>query len=166
MEHSETDIAEPDVGRVHYVKFPDLDLYRSLRLNVSRRIGLRKTRMMTSYTQQDHPHLVETVEEAFRTGVISDEQEDRIAATGTIYRGIRPDDGSPVWVAVGLANYIERGEIELVQQCAEALSVVFHEDSEAAVQGYRIDPECLELADALGVHIILVKKKRDYSLES
>lgn len=165
MENGETGIAKPEVGR-EYFKVPDLNLYRGIRINVSRRIGLRKTRMMTSYTEQDHPDLVEPVEEALRTGAISDEQEDRIVATPIIFRGIRPDDGSPVWVAVELANYIERGELELVRQCADALSVVFQGDSAAAVQGYRIDPQCLEQADDLGVHVILVKKKRDYSLET
>ncbi len=165
MENSETGIAKPEVGR-EYFKVPDLDLYRGLRSHVSRRIGHRETRMMTSYTQQDHPDLVEPVDEALQTGLISDEQEDRIAATPTIFRRIRRDDGSPVWVAVELANYIEGSEIELVRQSADALSVVFQEDSAAVVQGYRADPQCLKRADALGVHVILVKKKRDYSLET
>ena len=160
------EVARPEVGQVHYAKVPDLDLYRCFRINVSRRIGLGKTRMMASYTQLDHPSLLYPVEEALRTGIISDEQEDRIAATLAIFRGIRKDAGTPVWVAADLANYIEDSEINLVRQSADALSVVFQEESAAVVQGYRIDPQCLKRADTLDVHVILVKKKRDYSLEN
>ena len=55
-----------------------------------------------------------------------------------------------------VSNNVGQSDIERVQKAADALSMVFGEDAEGVVAGYRIHDLDIERADRLGVHTIIV----------
>ena len=135
-------------------------LHRRIRPLLSRRLDLRRTRVLQSPVQDTHPELLEPVERAFDAGDIDDEQETRISATDFIVRARRKADRAPVWVAVEASNAIGRRDLERARQTADALQAVFSQDTLAVVAGYRIQPQDRRQGDEAGVRILLVDEEK------
>ena len=134
----------------------EIKLHRRVRSLVSQRLGLRRARIMQSAVQDTRPALSDAVEDAQANGVIIDEQEIRIDATDIIMSALRKSDGSRVWVAMEVSNNVGQSDIERAREAADALNMVFGEDAEGVVAGYRIHDLDMERADRLGVHTIIV----------
>ncbi len=134
----------------------EIKLHRRVRSLVSQRLGLRRARIMQSAVQDTRPALSDAVEDAQANGVITDEQEIRIDATDIIMSALRKSDGSRVWVAMEVSNNVGQSDIERAREAADALNMVFSEDAEGVVAGYRIHDLDMERADRLGVHTIIV----------
>ncbi len=138
----------------------EVRLHRSVRPNVSQRLGLRRGRIMQSAVQETRSDFSDAVDDALVNNLITDEQENRIHATDIILRALRKSDGSRVWLAVEVSNSLGQRDIERTRQSADALSAVFDEESEAIVVGYSIHPRDRERADRLGVHAFIVPTPR------
>ena len=134
----------------------EVKLHRRIRPLVSRKLGLRRARMMQSPVQDTSPELYEPVEEALDAGVVDEAQETRINATDIILHARRKAEQAPVWVAVEVSNHVGRHDIERARRSADALGLVFRTDTVAAVAGYRLDPEDRERASRAGVEVFLV----------
>ena len=135
-------------------------LHRRIRPLLSRRLDLRRTRVLQSPVQDTHPELLEPVERAFDAGDIDDEQETRISAADFIVRARRKADRAPVWAAVEASNAIGRRDLERARQTADALGTVFSQDTLAVVAGYRIQPQDRRQGDEAGVRILLVDEEK------
>ena len=136
----------------------EVKLHRKIRPLLSRKLGLRRARMMQSPVQDTSPELYEPVEAALDTGVVDDAQEIRISATDIILRARRKADQAPVWVAVEVSNRVERHDIERARRSADALGMVFEVDTVAAVAGYRLDVADRARAASAGVEVFLVEE--------
>ena len=136
----------------------EVKLHRKIRPLLSRKLGLRRARMMQSPVQDTSPELYEPVEAALDAGVVDDAQETRISATDLILRARRKADQAPVWVAVEVSNRVERHDIERARRSADALGMVFEVDTVAAVAGYRLDVADRARAASAGVEVFLVEE--------
>ncbi len=136
----------------------EIKLTRRVRAILSQRFGMRGARIFQSPVQDTSPELFEPVEEAADNDIITDAQETRISTTDIITRARRKSDGAQVWAAVEVSNSITRRDIERAGQSAEALRVVFQQDSLAVVAGYRIHPQDQEQAGIAGVYTILIEE--------
>ena len=134
----------------------EVKLYRRIRPPLSQRLDLRRSRVMHSPVLDTSPELYDPVEKAFDNGAITNAQETRISATDIILRAQRKADRSPVWVAVEVSNDISQRDIERVRQSADALSMVFQQDTMAVVAGYRIHSQDQERAYSADVHTLLI----------
>lgn len=133
-------------------------LHRKIRPLLSQRLGLRRARMMQGPFTDTSRELFGPVGEALDSGRISDSQETRISDTDIILQAVRKEDRSQIWVAVEASNNIAQNDIERVRQSAEALGVVFGQDTIAVVAGYNIHPLDQERADGVGVAVILIEE--------
>ncbi|MCY4654716.1 MAG: hypothetical protein OXC95_16320 [Dehalococcoidia bacterium] len=166
LERMETDIEtiKADVGTaqndIATLKGDSLEgrLHRKIRPILSQRLGLRRARMMQGPFTDTSRELFGPVEEALDSGRISDSQETRISDTDIILQAVRKEDRSQIWVAVDASNNIAQSDIERVRQSAEALGVVFGQDTIAVVAGYNIHPLDQERADGVGVAVILIEE--------
>ena len=133
-------------------------LHRRIRPLLSQRLGLRRTRIMQSPFIDTNRELFGPVEEALDSSHISDLQEARISETDIILQATRKGDRAQIWVAVEASNNIAQSDIERVRQSAEALGVVFSQDTIAVVAGYNIHPLDQERAASVGVAVLLVEE--------
>ena len=133
-------------------------LHRRIRPLISQRLGLRRARMMQSPFMDTSRELFEPVEEALDSDRISDPQEARISETDIILQAMRKEDRSQIWVAVEASNNIALNDIERVRQSADALGVVFGQDTIAVVAGYNIHPLDQERANDAGVAVLLIEE--------
>lgn len=133
-------------------------LHRRIRPLLSQRLGLRRTWIMQSPFIDTNGELFGPVEEALDSSHISDLQEARISETDIILQATRKGDRDQIWVAVEASNNIAQSDIERVRQSAEALGVVFGQDTIAVVAGYNIHPLDQERAASVGVAVILVEE--------
>ena len=135
-------------------------LHRRIRPLLGRRLNLRRMQFLQSPDQDTRPELFQPVERAFDAGDIDDQQETRISAADFIVRAQRKADRAPVWVAVEASNAIGRRDLERARQTADALNMVFSQDTLAVVAGYRIQPQDRRRADEAGVHILFVDEEK------
>ena len=133
-------------------------LHRRIRPLLSQRLGLRRARMMQGPFIDTDRELFGPVEEALDSSRISDTQEARISETDIILQATRKGDRAQIWVAVEASNNIAQSDIERVRQSAEALGVVFGQDTIAVVAGYNIHPLDQERAASVGVAVLLVEE--------
>ena len=147
----------------------EVKLHRRARSLLSQRLGLRRGRIMQSTMQDTRSDFYDAVEGALANGIITDEQEVRIAATDIIMRARRKSDGAQVWIAMEASNNVGQRDIERARASADALGAIFEQDAEAVAVGYSIHTRDRERADGLGVHAFIIPVPRlpaDSELES
>ena len=134
----------------------EVRLHRRVRSLASQRLGLRRGRIMQSLVQETRSDFSDAVDDALASGLITDEQENRIDATDIIMRALHKSDGSQVWLAVEASNNVGQRDIERARQSADALSAAFGEESEAIVAGYSIHARDMERAERLGARVFII----------
>ena len=136
------------VNDVGDLKGSDLEmrLHRRSRPLLSQHLGLRRARIVQSALHQAPDDFEATVAHA------SDEH--RIIATDIILHARSSRDGSPVWIAVEVANRIDGADISRSKESADTLAAVFGNDALPVVVGQRIDPGDRQRADSAGVRYI------------
>ncbi len=157
-----TDVAELKVTTAQLVndvgdlKGSDLEmrLHRRIRPLLSQHLGLRRARIVQSALHQAPDDFEATVAHASDEQRITGEQEHRIIATDIILHARSSRDGSPVWIAVEVANRIDGADISRSKESADTLAAVFGEDALPVVVGQRIDPADRQRADSAGVRYI------------
>ncbi len=157
-----TDVAELKVTTAQLVndvgdlKGSDLEmrLHRRIRPLLSQHLGLRRARIVQSALHQAPDDFEARVAHASDEQRITGEQEHRIIATDIILHARSSRDGSPVWIAVEVANRIDGADISRSKESADTLAAVFGEDALPVVVGQRIDPADRQRADSAGVRYI------------
>ena len=157
-----TDVAELKVTTAQLVndvgdlKGSDLEmrLHRRIRPLLSQHLGLRRARIVQSALHQAPDDFEARVAHASDEQRITGEQEHRIIATDIILHARSSRDGSPVWIAVEVANRIDGADISRSKESADTLAAVFGNDALPVVVGQRIDPADRQRADSAGVRYI------------
>lgn len=131
-------------------------LHRSVRSRVSQALGLRRARIMQSELLEPLPELVERMDAALASGLITDDQDSRVEATDVILRAERKDGQEWLWVAIEASSSIHQRDIQRARESADILALMFEEAAEAAVVGHRISDMDSERAGSARVHVLIV----------
>ncbi len=126
---------------------------------LNREFGFFRNRVVhgaTGVFPQHREEFLDAVADAQSNGLITPEQTQRLSDTDLIVQCRRFGDTEPTWVAVEIAARIDEDDINRALRSAEALRVVFGEESLPVVAGERIDPPDVERARQSGVTVISI----------
>ncbi len=140
-------------NRVGYLIGSDLEMkiHRRIQPLLSQHLELRSPEVIQSAVHQASGEFRDAITDAADEGRISPAQEQRIIATDVIVRAQRRRDRATVWVAIEVANRLDREDISRSRNGADALAAVFGEEAMPVVAGHRIDSADRERAEAAGV---------------
>ena len=140
-------------NRVGYLIGSDLEMkiHRRIQPLLSRHLELRSPEVIQSAIHQASGEFRDAITDAADEGRISPAQEQRIIATDVIVRAQRRRDRATVWVAIEVANRLDREDVSRSRNGADALAAVFGEEAMPVVAGHRIDSADRERAEAAGV---------------
>ena len=79
--------------------------------------------------------------------------------TDVILRAQRSRERTPLWVAIEVANRVDREDIRRSRESADALAAVFGEEAVALVAGCRIDAADRDRAAAVDVLCLEVPER-------
>lgn len=130
---------------------------------LSQKLGLRRVRILQSAlccVVDPDDELDESVATAAETGVITDAEETRILTTDLILRAQRSADRATVWVAVEASCAIDGYDLDRARESADILRRVFGADAVAAAVGYGVRAGERAHAEALGVEVFEVERRR------
>ncbi|MYC32182.1 MAG: hypothetical protein F4X64_03275 [Chloroflexi bacterium] len=155
-----TDMADVKNG-VRYLIGSDLEvkLHRRARARLSQDLRLRRPEIMQSQLLEPTPDLARPVDEAYQSGIITAEQEERITETDLVLRAQRRGDPATIWIAVEVSATIDAHDIQRARETADALAAVFGTDTIAIVSGYWIDQR--DQARANAADVVYVKVPAD-----
>jgi hypothetical protein len=167
------DAIERDVGKItHRVTALERDvaslkgdslevrIHQRIRPYLSQKLRLRRPRTVHSVVVDTDRDLQKAVYDAVDADRITVNQEARVFATDLILRAQRVKNRANVWVAVEASNTLDERDVERARESADALQVIFGEQSIAAVMGHTIPAEPRQVADACGVEVFLVEPNR------
>ena len=140
-------------NRVGYLIGSDLEMkiHRRIQPLLSQHLELRSPEVIQSAIHQASGEFRDAIMDAADEGRISPAQEQRIIATDVIVRAQRRRDRATVWVAIEVANRLDREDVSRSRNGADALVAVFGEEAMPVVAGHRIDSADRERAEAAGV---------------
>ena len=150
---TKTDRLVNDVGDL---KGYDLEMtvHRRIRPLLSQHLGLRRARIIQSALHEAPEEFERRVAQAADQGQISGEQEDRITATDIILQARGSGGRNVVWIAIEVANRIDKADIGRSHQSADTLAAVFGQEALPVVVGQRIDPADRQRAESAGVRYV------------
>ena len=140
-------------NRVGYLIGSDLEMkiHRRIQPLLSQHLEVRSPEVIQSAIHQAPGEFRDAIMDAADEGRISPAQEQRIIATDVIVRAQRRRDRATVWVAIEVANRLDREDVSRSRNGAAALAAVFGEEAMPVVAGHRIDAADRERAEAAGV---------------
>ena len=147
-----------DMGRVKGIVLETKFAHRASSL-LNREFGFLRNRVVhgaTGVFQRYGEEFLDAVADARDNGLITPDQTQRLLDTDVIVQCRRSGDTEPTWVAVEIASRIDEDDINRALRSAEALRVVFGEESLPVVAGERIDPPDAERARQSGVTVISI----------
>lgn len=148
-------------NRVGYLIGSDLEMkiHRRIQPLLSQHLELRSPEVIQSAVHQASGEFRDAITDAADEGRISPAQEQRIIATDVIVRAQRRRDRATVWVAIEVANRLDREDVSRSRNGADALAAVFGEEAMPVVAGHRIDSADRERAEAAGVLCLNVPER-------
>ena len=123
---------------------------------VTQRLGLRRPATVHSVISPMSEGNLEILQDAEEIGKIRAHGDTEVLQSDLVMLAQRRSDRQPVWVAVEVSYTIDQHDINRAQERSEMLRDVYSEASYGVVAGKAIRPEELNMADSLGVLVVML----------
>ena len=123
---------------------------------VTQRLGLRRPATVHSVISPMSGGNLEILQDAEEIGKIRAHGDTEVLQSDLVMLAQRRSDRQPVWVAVEVSYTIDQHDINRAQERSEMLRDVYSEASYGVVAGKAIRPEELNMADSLGVLVVML----------
>ena len=123
---------------------------------VTQRLGLRRPATVHSVISPMSEGNLEILQDAEEIGKIRAHGDTEVLQSDLVMLAQRRSDRQPVWVAVEVSYTIDQHDINRAQERSEMLRDVYSEASCGVVAGKAIRPEELNMADSLGVLVVML----------
>jgi archaellum component FlaC len=144
-----------DVGDL---KGTNLEIKSARRIQsiITQRLGLRRPIIVHSLNSPMSGNDLEMLQDAEERGIIAPHSDTEALETDVILRAQRRSDHEPVWIAVEISNTIDQHDIARAQERSSILAGAYDQDALGVVAGIEMRPQEQEMADSLGVVVVLL----------
>ena len=152
-----TDVAvlKTDVGELKGFML-EVRAVQQIQSIVTQRLGLRRPATIHSVISPMSGENLEVLQDAEEIGKIRAHGDTEVLQSDLLVRAQRRSDRQPVWVAVEVSYTIDQHDITRARERSEMLGDVYSEATYGVVAGKAIRPEELNMADSLGVLVVML----------
>lgn len=133
-------------------------IHRDIPGTACRWLRLNRLRILQSLQVPRSPEFQDLIDDAEELGVITFDQGDHLEQTDIMLSARRRDDQRTVHVAISLFRDIANDDVSLARERADTLSTILGTPAIPVVIGSSIAPAQQELADSLGVAMIITPR--------
>ena len=152
-----TNVAQLNID-VADLKGTNLEIKSARRIQsiITQRLGLRRPIIVHSLNAPMSGNHLEMLQDAEERGIIVPHSDTEALETDVILHAQRRSDHHPVWIVVEISNTIDQHDITRAQDRSTILSGAYDQDALGVVAGIEIRPQEQEMADSLGVTVVLL----------
>ena len=152
-----TNVARLNID-VSDLKGTNLEIKSARRIQsiITQRLGLRRPIIVHSLNSPMSGNDLEMLQDAEEQGIIPPHSDTEALETDVILRAQRRSDHQPVWIAVEISNTIDQHDITRAQDRSSILAGAYDQDALGVVAGIEMRPQEQEMADSLGVVVVLL----------
>ena len=147
-------------GRLGNLEGMELErqVHRDIANIASRWLGFNRVRILQSHIVVRSPEFQDAIDAAEERNLITDEQAAHLERTDVIVSARRRDDRQDVHVAIEVSRSIADRDITRASERAQSLAAVLETPAVSVVVGAGIEQSQQELADRLGVSVIVLPR--------
>ena len=152
-----TNVAQLNID-VADLKGTNLEIKSARRIQsiITQRLGLRRPIIVHSLNSPMSGNHLEMLQDAEERGIIAPHSDTEALETDVILHAQRRSDHHPVWIVVEISNTIDQHDITRAQDRSTILAGAYDQDSLGVVAGMEIRPQEQEMADSLGLTVVLL----------
>ena len=152
-----TNVAQLNID-VADLKGTNLEIKSARRIQsiITQRLGLRRPIIVHSLNSPMSGNHLEMLQDAEERGIIAPHSDTEALETDVILHAQRRSDHHPVWIVVEISNTIDQHDITRAQDRSTILAGAYDQDALGVVAGMEIRPQEQEMADSLGVTVVLL----------
>lgn len=147
-------------GRLGNLEGMELErqVHRDIANIASRWLGFNRVRILQSHIVVRSPEFQDAIDAAEEQNLITSEQADHLEQTDVIVSARRRSDRLDVHVAIEVSRSIADRDVTRASERAQSLSAVLETPAISVVVGGSIEQSQQELADRLGVMVIVLPR--------
>ena len=152
-----TNVAQLNID-VADLKGTNLEIKSARRIQsiITQKLGLRRPIIVHSLNSPMSGNHLEMLQDAEERGIIAPHSDTEALETDVILHAQRRSDHHPVWIVVEISNTIDQHDITRAQDRSTILAGAYDQDALGVVAGMEIRPQEQEMADSLGVTVVLL----------